>query len=137
MATLHGLGGIVYMASTPSGAATPLGEARSWTIHIDQDLVEKTEGFGQVWKTYLLASTGWKAQIDGNFDTANTTPFDAANQPAQATYGAVRVYIYPARSSPSRFYSGTAWPKLTVQANHTSTIRFSLDLTGDGALSAA
>lgn len=134
--TLHGRGGQVFLAPTTALPAVPLGQARSWRFVIDQDLIENTQGFGAYWKTFLLAGTGWTAQIEGNFDTEQTTPFDAAAQPNVAgpsVYpGPVAMYFYPDRSTMSRFYAGAGWPKLTVSARMTEVVRFTLDLTGDG-----
>jgi hypothetical protein len=130
--TLHGRGGKVMMAVTPVGDAIALGQARAWKFKIDQDLIENTQGFGAIWKTWLLAATSWTASIDGNLDTNQTTPFDAAQQPNQATYGPVRFYFYPDGTNNARFYSGTGWPNLTVEARLREVIRFTLDITGDG-----
>jgi hypothetical protein len=134
--TLHGRGGLVFLAPSYVSDAVPLGQARSWRFVIDQDLIENTQGFGAVWKTFLLAGTGWTASIEGNLDTHQTTPFDAASQPTAGVgpgaYGAVAMYFYPDRGDVTHFYAGTGWPKLTVSARLTEVIRFTLDLTGDG-----
>lgn len=136
LTTLHGKNGWCLLAPAPPMAAIPLGSARTWRFVIDQDLIENTQGFGAVWKTFLLAGTSWTAQIEGNFDLTNTSPFTAAAQPSIAgpsVYGGpVATYLYPDRGTLGRFYAGYGWPKLTVQARLTDVVRFTLDLTGDG-----
>src|SRR5689334_8978091 len=104
---------MVMLAPSYVSDAVPLGQARAWRFVIDQDLIENTQGFGAVWKTFLLAGTGWTAQIEGNLDTQQTTPFDAASQPTAGigpgAYGAVPMYFYPDRTNTARFYAGTGW----------------------------
>lgn len=137
---MRGIGGMVYLAASPTTAAVKILQARSWRIDISQDLVEATQGFGAIWKQYLLASTGWKGQVDGNFDSTQTTPFTAAQIPVTqgsvSTYSPVAFYLYPDGTNASRFYSGTIWPNLTVDARLTNTIRFTMMFVGHGALNA-
>lgn len=138
MPTLRGMGGKVYLAPNASSAAVPIGEARAWSFDIQQDLIENTQGFGSIWKTFLIASTGWRGSIEGNFDTSDVTPFSAADQPAagaaSGVYGPVAVYLYPSTLTMARFYSGAIWPNLTVRADLKQVIRFSMPFIGNGPL---
>lgn len=134
VSTLHGRGGRVLLAPSPTAPAALLGQARGWRIDVKNELVENTQGFGQIWKEWLLASTGWNGTIDGNLDTAQSTPFDAANQPGAATYGAVRCYLYPDGGTTARFYAGLVWPSLSVDARLSGVIRYHLDFVGHGPL---
>lgn len=118
-----------------------LGEARGWKLDIAQDLVEATQGFGRIWKSFMLASTGWKGSIDGNFDIDDSTVFAAANRPSGAvlsgtSYGAVRMYIYPSANHPLRYYYGKIWLNLTVTATLTGVVRYSGTFTGQDEFAA-
>ena len=127
MATLHGRGGMVYLQG--SGAtATKLGQARTWSIDIDKDLAENN-ALGDSWVTQLAGLLKWKGKCDGNFDTAETSPFDAAAQT-----GTKKLYIYPDSTSTTTYYYGTVHPKLSVTGGFNEVTRFSLTFDGDGQL---
>lgn len=127
MATIHGRGGMLYMQGSGSNA-TKLGEARSWSLKIDRDFSEDN-ALGDTWKTQLLGLMSWSGAVEGNFDGAETSPFDAVM--ATSTR---KIYLYPDSTTPTRYYYGAVWPKLSVDVKMSDTIRFSLDFTGDGAL---
>lgn len=129
MATLHGRGGMVYLQGSGSNALK-LGEARSWTLKIDRTFSEDN-ALGDSWKTQLLGLMSWSGSIEGNLDSAETSPFDAS----MAT-STKKIYLYPDSTSTSRYYYGTVWPKLSVDVKMTDTVRFTLDYDGDGTLAA-
>lgn len=72
----------------------------------------------------------WSVSIEGNFDTAETSPFDAATATS-----AKAVYLYPQASQASSYYYGSIWPKLSVNAGVGGIARFTLSGPGDGPLS--
>lgn len=129
MATIHGRGGMVYAQG--SGAnATKLGEARSWAFNIDRELNEDN-ALGDSWRTQLLGIMSWSGSIEGNLDTAETSPFDAAT--ATSTK---KLYLYPDATVTARYYYGTVWPRLSVDSPLADVARFTLDFEGDGQLAA-
>ena len=137
--TIHGRGGRLYLAPDFGSDAVPITEARGWKIEIAQDLIENTQGFGKIWKQYLLASTGWKGSIDGNMDMDQATVFNAANRPSGSVvsgqpYGACAIYIYPSADFMTRYYYGSVWLNLSISASLTQTVRYSASFVGQGDL---
>ncbi len=130
MTTIHGKGGMVYLQGS-GGVATKLGEARTWRIDIDREL-DEDEAMGDTWRTQTMGLLSWSGSIEGNTDTAETSPFDAATATAVKA-----LYLYPLATSTARFYSGTVWPKLSIEVGVGGTSRYTLDFEGDGTLSAA
>ena len=127
MATIHGRGGMLYMQGS-GAAALKLGEARSWSLKIDRDFSEDN-ALGDTWKTQLLGLMSWSGAVEGNFDAAEASPFDAV----MAT-SVRKIYLYPDSTAPTRYYYGSVWPKLSGDVKMSDTVRFSLDFTGDGTL---
>lgn len=112
-----------------SGAnATKLGECRSWRIDIDRE-TDEDNAMGDTWKTAITGFLSWSVSIEGNLDTAETSPFDAAT--ATATK---KIYLYPVASSTTAYYYGTIWPKLSVEVGIGGVARFTLDGDGDADL---
>lgn len=133
MATLHFRNARVYLAATSAAAAVPITEARSFDLNVDGADLEEDSALGDTWKTHLAGLQGWGVSFEANFDTAQTTIFDAATQ----ILGPVRFYGYPDQATAARFYSGLAWVKFSSQGGITAVGRLNVDLTGDGALAAA
>lgn len=133
MATLHFRNARIYLASTSAAAAVPITEAHSFSFgDIGADL-EEDPAFGDSWKTHLAGLMSWSVDFEANWDTAQTTVFDAATQ----LLGPVRWYGYPDQASASRFYSGLVWVKFSGGGDVASKGNISASLTGDGALAAA
>lgn len=133
IATLHFRNARVYLASTSAAAAVPITEAKSFDLTVDGAELEEDNAFGDTWKTQLAGMLSWSVSVDANWDTAQTTVFDAATQ----ILGPVRFYGYPDQSVAARFYSGLVWVKFNSTGSTTSPGKVSVDLTGDGALAAA
>ena len=72
---------------------------------------------------------GWTLSAEGNYDTAGTTPFDAA-----IATGAVRAYVYPDQADTAKYYYGSVWPNLSVTVPLSGKASFSLQAQGDGQL---
>lgn len=129
MATLHGRGGMLYLQG--SGAnATKLGEVREWSINIDR-ATDDDSAMGDTWGTKLTGILTWSGRATGNLDSAETSPFDAATNTSSR-----RIYLYPDDSATARYYYGTVWPRLSVDASLAGTERFTLDFEGTGQLAA-
>lgn len=128
MSTLHGKGGMVYLQGS-GAAATKLGEVREWSIDIDKELAEDT-AMGDTWRSQLAGIVSWSGSIDGNLDTAETSPFDAAIASSVKAW-----YLYPNAAAPTLYYYGSIWPTLSVSGGLGGIVSFSLSFEGDGALS--
>ena len=105
-----------------------MGEAISWAISIDRDLSEDG-ALEDTWVTQLSGLLKWSGSITGNFDTAETSPFDAAIATATKKF-----YLYPVAGTTANYYYGNGWPKLSVDAGMGGTATFTLDFDGDGQL---
>ena len=133
MAAIHGRLGLVYLQGTGLNA-TPLGIARSWRLEIDTDLIDVSD-MSSGWKTFAAMPLKWLGTIEGNYDVTSSTPFDAVqNSLGGLTLSARKLYLYPDRNTTARFYSGTVWPKLTVEVKLNNVSKFILDFTGTGVL---
>ena len=133
MPTISGKSGMIYLQGSGSDA-TKLGEARTWQIDIDCEY-EDTTNFGAAnaiapWATSDLEVIRWGGQAEGNFDTAETSPFDAV-----VARSAKKIYIYPAVAwTGNRYYYGTIWPRLTIKGGIKGTVRFELEWDGTGEI---
>lgn len=112
---------MVYLASTSAAAAVKLGEARSWSINVDHE-TDEDNALGDTWKSATGGLLGASINVEFNFDTAASTPFDAATAD-----GPVKFYLYPIATTSGRNYAGTVWAKMTAEAG--------LGGTGSGTLS--
>ena len=133
MATLHFRDARIYLAATSAAQAVAITEARSFDLTVDGPDLEEDSAFGDTWKTHLAGLIGWSVSFETNWDTAQTTVFDAATQ----IQGPVKWYGYPAQTVAARFYSGLAWVKFSSSGGIAAVGRVSVDLKGDGALTAA
>jgi hypothetical protein len=129
---LHFRDARIYLAATSAAAAVPITEARSFDLNVDGAELEEDNAFGDTWKTQLAGLLGWSVSFEANFDTAQTTIFDASTQ----ILGPVRWYGYPAQGTAARFYSGLSWVKFSLSGSTGGVGRVQVDLTGDGALTA-
>jgi len=129
MATLHGLGGMVYLQGSGS-AAIKLGEARTWRINVDAAM-DEDNALGDSWRTQLKGLQSWSGSMEGNVDTASTLAWDAGTNTAVR-----KMYFYHTGSATTQYYYGTVWPKLSIEAGIAAVARFTLDFDGDGQLAA-
>ena len=126
MATLHGKNATVYLGT--GGVAQVLTEAAEWTINVDYN-TEPDSAFGDTWETKIRGILRWGGSLAGNLDTAQASVFSAST----AT-GSVVLYLYPDRSTATRYYYGSIWPKLSVSVPLTGVAKFSGSFEGDGQL---
>jgi hypothetical protein len=111
----------------------PIVEAHSFEFGDIGAELDEDPAFGDSWKTQLPGILSWSASMEVNWDTAQTTIFDAATQ----LLGPVRFYGYPNQTVAARFYSGLVWVKFSGGGNVAARGNISVSLTGDGALVAA
>lgn len=125
MSTLHAKQGALYLGLT---TAVPITEATKWALTIDADKVDDS-AFGDLWETRLKSPLTWSGTAEGNFDTASSDLFDIA-----ASTGLCKAYLYPGRADATRYYYGTCWPNLTIDAVRTDVGRVAVAWEGSGAL---
>lgn len=126
MATIHTKNAIVYLQGSAAEAVS-LTESADVTIDIDYD-TEADTAFGDTWETKLKGINRWSGTINGNFDTAQATLFDAIGQSS-----ARKLYVYPDRSSSASYYYGTIWPRLSSSMPF-GVAKFTATFEGDGEL---
>lgn len=129
MATIAGRGGMLYLQGASGAAATKLGEARSWKFDIDIKTDEDNK-LGDTWEHFQPIIRGYTGEITGNFDTAATDVWNAATDLEDKKF-----YFYPVATTTTAYYYGTAFFKLSVDLNLSSTTRFNAAFTGQGVLS--
>ena len=125
MATLSTRNAIVYM--TGSGATLEvLTEAGDVSITLDSELIDDT-CFGDLgWHTAMLGLKSWSGSVSSNFDTTQSLILDAY------TIGTVRsLYVYPQRTTMTKYYYGQVWPKLTISLP-LGLAKATMPFTGDG-----
>lgn len=128
---IHGINGLIYLATSNSGAAAPLLEQAEFSIEMDLDLASVLS-LGNSWDESVAGALKWNGSASGNFDPTSAALFTASTARAK-----VRMYVYPDVASATRYYYGMVFVKLDkalaggVSAPATSGFSF----TGSGALS--
>ncbi len=129
MANLHGKNAVIYL-SPGSGAAIEVSEQNDYSIESDFDDDETTE-LGDTWKTFVKGTSGWSGAINGNFDTASKTLWNAMTAATPQNF-----YLYPDRATTTRYYYGTCWVRLptVLTGGVAAKGKTAVALKGDGAL---
>lgn len=123
MATVHGKNARVYLQG--SGAnAVQISEANEWTFDFGADF-SIDNAFGDTWESNLKGLNKFSATVAGNFDTAQSTMFDAINSTT-----AVNMYLYPDAATPLRYYYAQVWPTMSGTMPGSGTAKFALQLKG-------
>ena len=131
MANIHGKNAVIYLGDGASGEAIEISEQNSYSIEHDFDLADTSE-LGDTWKTNVKGLMSFAGSFEGNFNTASNQLWSAATGASASKF-----YIYPDRSSATRYYYGTAWVKLgsILNGGTGDKAKSSVALTGEGALS--
>lgn len=130
MAKYHGRGGVAYLAATNTGAATAVANLTQWSLQIEADTAEVTS-LGDDWKSFVRGTAGWSGSLQGFFADDADVPFDAFDGANK-----VRVYLYPSKDAPSKYWHGYVWPTgATVETAIGGAVSFTAPFTGDGTLS--
>ena len=119
---------MLYIAGTGANAVK-IAQARGWKIDIDIK-TDEDNALGDTWEHFLGIIRGYTGEISGNFDTATVDPFDAASSMTAQNF-----YFYPVATTTTAYYYGTAFFKLSIDLNLSSTTRFTAAFTGQGQLS--
>lgn len=106
MARVHGRNGVLYVAVTSGGAATPLTYIKKFSFDAKTDRVDVTS-FGDTAKTYVAGLPDSSGSFDGFWDTTLGYSSHAAYQSAVDGY-ARKWYFYPVGGA-ATFQAGTAF----------------------------
>ena len=123
MATVHGKNAHVYLQGSGS-EAVPITEANEWTFDFGADF-SPDNAFGDTWESNLKGLNKFSGTIAGNFDTAQSTMFDAISATSER-----KLYLYPDRATTGRYYYATVWPTLSGTMPGTGTAKFAMRLMG-------
>jgi hypothetical protein len=131
MANIHGKDAIIYLGDGASGEAIAISEQNTYSIEHDFDLADTTE-LGDSWSSAVKGIMKWTGRVDGNFATDSNQLWSAATGASASKF-----YLYPTRSSATRYYYGTVWVKLgtVVAGGTTDKAKSSISLIGEGTLS--
>lgn len=124
MATLHGRAAKITLG------ASPIGEAREWTINVTRNM-DEDEAFGDSWRTQLPGIKEWSGTMEFNYDPAVTALHAAALGDV-----VVALEFFPVASGTAK-YSGNAWADFDLTAGVGGTMRGTMTFTGEGALAYA
>jgi hypothetical protein len=121
VSSVHGRGGKFLIG------ATPIGEAREWTLNITRNK-DEDEAFGDSWRTQLGGIKEWSFTAEVNLDPAVTSLHDAAMADTVTA-----ISLFPVGSTTAK-YSGNVWMECDITVGVGGTARMSVSGDGDGAL---
>lgn len=130
MGTIHGKNSVLYMAPDDASVAEQITEAAEFTIDTDRDL-DPDPALGDEWETKLKGLKRFSGSFNGNFDDADTSPFDAATDDDDP----VRFYLYPAAGTATRYYYGSIFPVVSISGGVGGRVTFAVTFEGNGELS--
>lgn len=130
MGTIHGKNAVLYMSPSDAGDAEQITEAAEFQLDTDRDL-DPDPALGDEWETKLKGLKRFSGSFNGNFDDADSSPFDAAVDDDDA----VKFYLYPAAAAPTRYYYGSIFPIVSISGGVSGRVTFNVTFDGTGALS--
>lgn len=107
MAKIHGRNGILYLAVTNGGTASPFTYLTSFKVDAKTDRTDVTS-FGDTTKTYLSGLPDSTASYDGFWDTS----LGFSNHAAYKAAGdglARKWYFYPDSTNAAQYLAGTGY----------------------------
>ena len=128
MGSLHGKDSVVYLGAGTGVAAVQISEAAEWSIDLDYDLATDP-ALGDSWETALKGLSRWSGSISGNLDDAQDTLWDATVASTKSA-----LYIYTTSGTPTKYYYGFVWPKVSVDGGVSGKENASVSFTGEGEL---
>jgi hypothetical protein len=129
MTAIHGKNAQIYLQGS-GDEAVPVSELNDYSIDADFDLAETSE-LGDEWKTNVRGMFSWAGSINGNFDTASKTLWEAFISGSPRKF-----YLYPDRSVMASYYSSTCWVKLStaIGGGTGDKAKSAISLQGEAAL---
>lgn len=127
MARYHGRKGVVYMSTTGTGNAANVISLSSWELNMATDVVETT-AFGDANKTYVQGLKDLSGTIQGFWDSADDTVFDAAD-----SADGVKMYLYPSSDAATIYFYGPAWVDASISTGVSAAVTVSANFRANGS----
>jgi hypothetical protein len=127
MARYHGRKGTIYMSTTGTGNASPLGSMSSWDLNMATDTVEVTS-FGDANKTYVQGLPDLSGSMSGFFEDTQDVIFDAA-----ASADGCKIYLYPSSDAPTIYWYDPAWVDASISTGVSAAITVSANFRANGS----
>lgn len=127
MAKYHGQGGVVYLSTTGSGAATVTVGLSSWSLDMPTDRSEVTS-FEDLNKTYVQGKRDISGAMSGFWTDTNDELFDGAE-----SIDGVKLYLYPSKDATSRYFYGPAWLDASIECPSDGPVTISSSFQANGS----
>jgi len=127
MSRYHGKGGVVYMSTSGSGAATAVASLSEWTLNMTTDKVEVTS-FLDANKTYVQGLKDISGTISGFWEDSQDALFDAAD-----SSDGVKVYLYPNNLAPTVYFYGPAWVDASISVPVSGAVGVTANISANGS----
>ena len=105
----HGKRGIVYISTSGTVAAGPVGTIRGFTLDLSRDYPEVTE-FSDVNKTYVVGLPNFAGTLDGFFASDQSPIMTAAN-----SVNGCNIYLYPSVDAPAKWIGGPGFLDASIR----------------------
>lgn len=121
--------GLIYLATTGSGAASPLTAAGMWSLNRQTDKIDVT-AFLDANKVYVQGLPDVKGDLEAFWDDTDTALFTAA-----ASTAAVRMYLYPSQDALSKYAYGLAWLDASIDCSVAGAVKIKSSFVAGGSWS--
>jgi hypothetical protein len=118
----HGKTGVIAVATTPGGTATPVALLTEWSLDRTSDKIETTS-LGSANKTYVKGLDDVQGTFTGHFDSTDDTLFEAAE-----SANGCDIEIWP--DGATACFKGPAWLDVSIKGGVSAAV------TIDGSFSA-
>lgn len=121
--------GLIYLATSGSGAASPVTAASSWNLDRSTDKIDVT-AFGDANKVYVQGLPDLQGSFEAFWDDTDTALFTAA-----ASTAAVRMYLYPSSDALAKYAYGLAWIDASIDCSVADAVKISGEFVAGGSWS--
>lgn len=119
MARYSGRQGAVYMSTVGSGTAVAVTAMTAWSLDLSTDMVDVT-AFNDSNKQYVQGLEDISGTLAGIWDDTSDTLYDAMNSD-----DAVKMYLYPSTLVPTKYWYGTAFVDMSIDAGVGDAVKVS------------
>lgn len=127
MAKVHGQAGAIYISTTGTNAAVQQCDLSAWSLNLTSDTAEVTS-FCDTNKTYVKGKKDLKGSFSGFYDNADDAIFTAAD-----SVDGVKIYLYPDKNTPAKFWYGPAWLNASIAVGVSGPVTISGDFMANGS----
>ena len=127
MSRYHGRNGVLYVSTTGTGNAVPVGTVATWELNLATDKVEVT-ALGDSNKQYVQGLKDLKGRFSGFWDNGYEVLFDAGD-----SADGCKMYIYPASNASGIYWSGPAWLDASINGGVSAAVAISGEFVANGA----